>query len=134
MKPRHINCNFVNFDDGTCWPRMYPCGDHETNVAWRLRYRPCSHLPKTVDDGLVAASFMDAYTALLDKPMRIRNQIVAALRKVEKDINEGRETCRQCHPVPKVPPAVATGNGGATGADVLEVPATAAAAPDETER
>lgn len=62
---------FLRFD-GMTWPNP----NDPAEVQWRLRYgTPCKH------DLLAAASFMHAYTHLIDLPQRERNERVAQIRR-----------------------------------------------------
>ena len=70
-----VSKRFVHFDEMT-WPRALE--DDNDSVQWRLRYANPNR-----EDIIYAASVMAAYSALIYKPARARNKIIAQLKKVE---------------------------------------------------
>ena len=76
MKPRNIGPVAVNFDNGTCWPRA---AGTLADIDWNLRYGEPS-----MSDRLVAAEVVTAWQTLLALPRKKREQVIAALRSVER--------------------------------------------------
>lgn len=68
---------YVHFDDMT-WPS--PKGIALAEVGWRLRYGA-----PTQTDRYIAASVIEAYSALLSLPQRDRNARVRSIRKAEAE-------------------------------------------------
>lgn len=76
MKPRNIGPVAVNFDNGACWPRA---AGALADIDWNLRYGEPSR-----SDRLVAAEVVTAWQTLLALPRKKREQVIAALRSVER--------------------------------------------------
>lgn len=86
MKPRNIGPMAVNFDNGTCWPRA---AGALADVDWNLRYGEL-----TTSDRLVAAEVVTAWQSLLALPRKKRDQVIAALRRAEREAGSAGRTNR----------------------------------------
>lgn len=84
MKTTAISAHF----DGMAWPRP---GQRLADLAWRLRYAQESITPS---DLLIAASVMDAYEALIARPLCRAREILGRLKTVAEFVDPSR----RCHP------------------------------------
>lgn len=83
MKATKIGATFAVLDNGTCWP-LPSGGEHNANTAWAL-----VHGTPTREQLLHAASILDAFSTLLQKPQRERNAVCSALRKALDERENG---------------------------------------------
>lgn len=74
---------WVTFDEMT-WPAV-----GLADLEWRMRYTDT-----TKQDRLVAAGVIDAYIALLNKPVRQRNAIISKIRAARAIRAEARKKLR----------------------------------------
>lgn len=77
MKATYVGRYFVNYDDGTCWPRV------GTNLNWRARYDTAT--PPL----LILAEVVGAFEALVRLPRKRRDEVIAAIRANASDESEG---------------------------------------------